>query len=483
MSEKTVATREQIDAFVEENWDDFLKDLQSLVAIDSVEDMTTAGPGAPFGQNPKAAMQQALTIAHRMGFATKDDEGYVGIADYAPKTKKGEAADNGCVTDPDKTIAIMGHVDIVPVGVGWESDPFTVSEKEGFLFGRGVSDDKGPFLASLYAGKYFIDNNIDLPYLLRYIVGSNEETSLGDAEYYTEHYPQPDFLLTPDAAFPVSAGEKGIFSGRFIARGIAGGTLEKIEAGSATNVIPKVSVATVKANIEELPACENIALEEAGDGRVTITATGIPGHAALPEKAKNPSRLLFDYLYENNLFDENQKAFVELGRVIQSSYRGEPLGIDATDDVFEPLSVVGGLILQDGNDLVQDVNIRYPKSTNGEKIAAQLNNVAEKYGLEFVVDDDFPTYYVGADSDPIQTLYATFKDFFNEDVKIGTIAGGTYARHFERAAAFGPKVPWRSFPSFVGDEHSTNEGIPKDLLKRVMGIYIDAIQRLMQLTY
>lgn len=476
-------SREEINEFIEKNWDAYMEDLRSLVAIDSVEDMKTAGPGAPFGKGPKEALDKSLEIAAKLGFETKDEEGYVGLCDYAPKEAAGTPADNGVPVDPETTIAIMGHVDIVPVGQGWDTNPFEVIEQKGYLFGRGVIDDKGPFLASLYAGKFFIERGINLPYLLRYIVGSNEETNMGDATYYAEHHPQPTFLLTPDGDFPVSAGEKGIFSLQFVAKGIAGKKLEKIEAGTASNVIPKISVAYVKADMEDLPSHRDIEIEDLGDGRAKITATGIPGHAAFPEKALSPSRLLFDYLHANHLYDEDQKDFIHLGRRIQESAYGEPLGIDASDDVFEPLTIVGGLLYQDGDDLVQDVNIRFPKSTSPQKIQEQLQKIADKYHMELVPGDPADVYYIGADSDPVQALHACFTEFSGEEVPIGTMAGGTYARDFDRGVAFGPSTPWKRFPSFVGDEHSTNEGVPIERLKFVMGIYIDAIQRLMDLTY
>jgi acetylornithine deacetylase/succinyl-diaminopimelate desuccinylase-like protein len=48
---------------------------------------------------------------------------------------------------------IVGHIDVVPAGTGWEHDPFVMREQDGFLFGRGTSDDKGPVVASLFAMK------------------------------------------------------------------------------------------------------------------------------------------------------------------------------------------------------------------------------------------------------------------------------------------------------------------------------------------
>src|SRR5689334_4210970 len=44
-------------------------------------------------------------------------------------------------------IVLSGHTDVVPVdGQNWSSDPFTVVERNGMLYGRGTADMKG-FLA------------------------------------------------------------------------------------------------------------------------------------------------------------------------------------------------------------------------------------------------------------------------------------------------------------------------------------------------
>lgn len=43
-----------------------------------------------------------------------------------------------------RPLLLIAHVDVVPVeGQAWETDPFRLTEKNGFLYGRGVGDDKG----------------------------------------------------------------------------------------------------------------------------------------------------------------------------------------------------------------------------------------------------------------------------------------------------------------------------------------------------
>ncbi|KNC53093.1 WD repeat protein [Thecamonas trahens ATCC 50062] len=56
--------------------------------------------------------------------------------------------------DPSKpTLAFYGHYDVQPASPdnGWESDPWTLTPRDGYLYGRGASDDKGPIVAFLAA--------------------------------------------------------------------------------------------------------------------------------------------------------------------------------------------------------------------------------------------------------------------------------------------------------------------------------------------
>ncbi|KAK0628780.1 hypothetical protein B0T17DRAFT_489646 [Bombardia bombarda] len=53
-----------------------------------------------------------------------------------------------------KRILFYGHYDVVPAdmkGDNWQTDPFKLTGRDGYLYGRGVSDNKGPIMAALYA--------------------------------------------------------------------------------------------------------------------------------------------------------------------------------------------------------------------------------------------------------------------------------------------------------------------------------------------
>jgi succinyl-diaminopimelate desuccinylase len=52
-------------------------------------------------------------------------------------------------------VCLAGHVDVVPPGPleQWTSDPFTPTERDGYLYGRGASDMKGPLAAMITAAE------------------------------------------------------------------------------------------------------------------------------------------------------------------------------------------------------------------------------------------------------------------------------------------------------------------------------------------
>lgn len=81
-------------------------------------------------------------------------------------------------------VCLAGHVDVVPPGpiTAWTSDPFVPAERDGFLYGRGASDMKGPLAAMVTAAERLASGN--LPGSVALIITSDEE---GDAVDGTAH--------------------------------------------------------------------------------------------------------------------------------------------------------------------------------------------------------------------------------------------------------------------------------------------------------
>lgn len=58
---------------------------------------------------------------------------------------------------------------------GWDSEPFQLSERDGRLYGRGSTDDKGPVLGWLNAVEAYVKQNICVPVNLKFVFECMEE--------------------------------------------------------------------------------------------------------------------------------------------------------------------------------------------------------------------------------------------------------------------------------------------------------------------
>ena len=333
---------QKIDAYIAENKEQLLQDIAALVAIDSVEG--TPEEGAPFGKGPRAALDKTLELAAGMGLATRNCENYMGYAELAG-------------ADPEKYLAAICHVDVVPVGNGWTADPFTMRIQDGWLLGRGVADDKGPMVATLYALKFLKEQGYELRYPIRALIGDNEETHMQDVDYYLKNYPAPAFCFTPDAEFPVCNGEKGHFGAKIVSP-VCNGVICDFEGGVANNAVPDRASALLHTDITKLKNAPNITLEPAGEGCVRVRGWGKAGHAAMPEGTVNAIGLVVNYLLDNGLCNDAERAYLEALRKLHASTAGTGL---------EEINL--RVLLEDGITIVTVNEGVVPYNQKGEQLA------------------------------------------------------------------------------------------------------------------
>ncbi|KAG1743250.1 glutathione degradosome [Suillus paluster] len=89
---------------------------------------------------------------------------------------------------PKPRILFYGHYDVISAPPeGWGTDPFTVSGRNGYLYGRGVTDDKGPIMAVACAAAELLQDRalgVDLVFLIE---GEEETGSAGFVNAIKEH--------------------------------------------------------------------------------------------------------------------------------------------------------------------------------------------------------------------------------------------------------------------------------------------------------
>ncbi|XP_069424916.1 beta-Ala-His dipeptidase isoform X5 [Ovis canadensis] len=81
-------------------------------------------------------------------------------------------------SDPKKpTVCYYGHLDVQPARQedGWLTDPYTLTEVDGKLYGRGTTDNKGPVLAWINAVSAFKALDEDLPVNIKFLIEGMEE--------------------------------------------------------------------------------------------------------------------------------------------------------------------------------------------------------------------------------------------------------------------------------------------------------------------
>ena len=405
-------------------------------------------------------------MSREMGFETNDIDGYMGYADFKGAT--------------DTQIGVIGHMDVVPAGPGWHVEPYRVTEKEGYLLGRGVLDDKGPSVMALHAMKCLKDLDLDFKYTVRFLFGANEESGMNDVPYYRERYADPAFLFTPDAEFPVCYGEKGGFDGEITSAPIDDPVILEFEGGAATNAVPGMAHVVVKTRCD-LPEAERLTIARVDDETVRIDAAGKSAHASTPESGVNAIELIVRYLLENNLCNEAERAFLEVQDKLLSATDGSGVGIDTSDEYFGALTVIGGTVEKKDGRIVQSLDSRFPTSITPEEITAAFTKLTEPIGATFENTLLMIPFLVKPDTPEIQALLDAYNEVTGAGAEPFTMGGGTYAREFSRAASFGPEMPWLPMPEWVGGIHGPDEGVSVEQLQTAFVIYTLALFDLQQL--
>ncbi|MFD2307043.1 dipeptidase PepV [Enterococcus termitis] len=468
----TIDWQKEVDA----RKDALLEDLQNLLRINSERDDSKATPEAPFGPGPVAGLKHMLSYGERDGFVVKNVDNYAGHIEYG---------------EGDETLGIFGHMDVVPAGDGWDTDPYEPVIKDGKIYARGSSDDKGPSMAAYYALRIIKDLGVPLSKKVRFVVGSDEESGWGDMDYYFKHEETPDFGFSPDAEFPIINGEKGNVSlyARFGGKSEGEYVLESFNAGLRENMVPGTATAVITVPTseaaEKMQGAFSVFVDEepisgtleANGTSVTIKVVGKGAHGASPQSGINAATFLALFLNDYSL-EGAAKEFIEVAAtLVHEDFYGEKLGVAFEDAKMGKLTMNAGLFVfkkdaEEGN--FMSLNFRYPKGTSAEQLEAGVKATAGAIGAEIVQGGrNQEPHYVPADDPLVETLLQVYEDHTGQKGHEQIIGGGTYGRLLKRGVAYGAM-----FPGYTDTMHQANEFMALDDLFRATAIYADAIYRL-----
>lgn len=440
----------KLDAIVDSYREDILETMKRWIAIPSVQ-APRAAENAPFGKETRRMLDAAMADASSMGFETKEFDG------YAMHAQMGHG---------EKTLGILCHLDVVPAGDGWRHDPWGAEIEDGRLYGRGVADDKGAAILSLYAMKAVREAGVKLKDGVRLILGCDEETGMTDMRYYAEHSDMPDYGFSPDAEFPVINIEKGGLSLNLVAAtgGEDGAELPVYElyAGVRQNVVP--GMAWAKLGVNDMAKFEkklNAVREETGfelnceyeDGVCRLIAVGQSAHASVPHLGRNAAGMLLIALDRLNAGGGSRRAIKGLAELLGLDGTGRALGIACEDEISGALTCNLGILRYDQNRLSARLDIRYPLCANEEMMCGQAVKSVAKYGMGVELVGSHTPHHVPAEHKVVKGLLKAYSEATGMPGYAFAIGGGTYSRCMPNTVAFGLTFPGDTDLCHMPDEY------------------------------
>ena len=462
--------KEKILAWMAGREDEFTRALAKLIAVDST--MGEPAPGCPFGEGTVRAVKTALSLAEEWGLAAGEDEGYVGYAD---------------LNDREDALHILAHLDIVGVGEGWNTDPFTLVRDGDLVYGRGVQDDKGPALAALFAMRCVRELGLPVSRNVRLILGTDEETGSRDIEHYYASHPYAPYAVTPDADFPVINVEKARYAPRFGAvwqeQPRAAGHVASVDGGIRVNVAPgnctvKILGLTRQDALAAMEAVQartgvNFCAQEEEDALI-VRAAGVQTHAAHPAGGRNAITAMLELLCALPLAEDSAtQAIRTLHRFFPyGDDGGSALGIAMEDEISGKLTLVLTVLNLNETGFAARFDCRASLCATEETTrgAVERRFAAEGWTCTGAFTEG---HAVDGDSDFVRTLLRSYERYSGKEGYCVSIGGGTYVHEIPGGVAFGPAEP-----DFESNCHGANERASISALLRCAAIYADVIANL-----
>src|SRR4051812_14888264 len=161
------------------------------------------------------------------------------------------------------TILVYGHYDVQPAGdeAAWTTPPFSPDVREGRIYARGATDDKGPVYVALETARRFQK----LPLNVRFLIEGEEEIgspSLGPFLARNREALAADLVVSADGAMwrpsepSIAVAAKGLLALDLVVEGLGSDLHSGRHGGAVLN--PNHALATIVAGLHE------------ADGRVAV---------------------------------------------------------------------------------------------------------------------------------------------------------------------------------------------------------------------
>ncbi len=429
--------------------DEMMDCLSKLVAIPSVQQ--NVSDEYPFGKECAEILDYVKNLYEKNGFLTEADHKGGYLLSY--------------LGDGEKSLGLFAHADVVAAGDDWVAgSPFSASEKDGFLIGRGVSDDKCAVVSALYIMKMIRELQLPIQSRIVSFTGISEETGMQDIENYTKKHKAPDFSLICDSEFPLYRGNKGMFQATAVSK-IPLDDVTEFHGGVSFNII--LGKATLKLKAKEglydaLKQKETASVKVSMDhGEIVVYAEGVSTHGAFPEGSQNAGFLIADFLSDCELLTQNDKKQLSFVKDLLATPYGEALGIEATDPDFGKLTCTNGIVRVENGCLSLVFDIRFGKTTDPDALQKDLTEAFSQKDWTVSFSHVMSTHVLPEDLPTVQACLQVYKNYTGDtQAKSLVNAGGTYGRHLPCAVEIGTmvrkEIPF-SLPKGHGNLHQPDE--------------------------
>ena len=445
------------DTWWKDHLDEYIKILEGYVSFKSIA-VPSPDPDMPFGIECYRMLEYMKDVMSSYGMDSRIHDSVVA-----------DGMIHGTASEGRKKIAIICHGDVVAADGEWDRDPFSLYRKDDHLVGRGTTDNKGAAIAVLFAMRCLQDRGWAPrnDFILR--IGSAEEIGMKDIPL-AKSMPKADFTLVPDSGFPVAYGEKGSIKVEF---SFPWKSPVCIAGGNGTAVIDRAFAYGDNIDDFQPDMVGSIFYQE---GR--IVSVGIGRHPATPEGGKDAVvRLLRFLLYRNVVQDKDDRRTIADIVKLFGTFYGEGLEIGCSDQASGRLTAVLTRIETEESCIRCLINIRTPISADVDQMIYDLERrfpnckvLASSKGFFHEIDD-----LVEGLNDIACKEYGVEKDPY-------IMAGGTYARMFDNAVAFGMGSPFGNvqppFPVGQGRAHQRNESVHIERMRKGFLIYMKALEYL-----
>ncbi len=446
------------------------------------------------GDTEAHAAQKAwlAKTAHDLGFVTRDAGKITEIELPGP--------------DHAPVLGLIIHGDVQPVDAdAWSFPPFQPKVENGYIYGRGSADDKGPLVQALLALHALKESGIKRSHTIRLLVGSTEESDGGEMGEYLKSHQSPDYSLVLDSNFPVVVGEKA-WNSLTVTTPFAETpsrpkavvkpyTVASMWAGLATSIVPDHAEVTLHW-IEGLPQWQPVVeslqafklpegtrlvtSDAAGNGTLRIVVYGKSAHAGVNLEGGRNALVSLARLMEGKLPSGGADDLLSFARQAGRDLYGTGLGITDQDPIWGRYAVNVATIKMDAKDpklLALTINIRRTPPRTGPLLKLYLESFVGAFNHQ-TGGTLVPTGFY--DDEPLgfnpkaKLVKRLLEDYSRatgeKNPKPAISGGGTYAKRLPNAIAFGLWFPDKPYPG-----HDVDEKNPIADLQRGTNVLIETL--------